>query len=119
AVWLTTLYSYIVVYTGAYTRHTDSGGGCTGFPFCNGQVVPEFLERATTVAFTHRTAAYILFVVILVLALYTRRVYGHIRAISSGAGWALVLVIMQVLSGGLMMVLMGSGAYVLGTLLHT
>lgn len=119
AVWLTTLYSYIVVYTGAYTSHTDSGGGCSGFPFCNGQAIPSTLEGATAVAFTHRTAAYLLFFVILILALYTRRAYAGNRAITAGAGWALVLVFAQVMSGALLMALMGTGSYVAGTLLHT
>jgi len=119
AVWLTTLYSYVVVYTGAYTSHTDSGGGCAGFPLCNGQAVPSALEGATAVAFTHRTAAYLLFAVVLVLALYTWRAYASRRDIRNGAMWALVLVIAQVLSGGLLMALMGTDSYILGTLLHT
>ncbi|TLS53366.1 heme A synthase [Paenibacillus antri] len=119
AVWLTTLYSYVVVYTGAYTSHTDSGGGCAGFPLCNGQVVPSALEGATAVAFVHRTAAYLLFAVVLALALYTWRTYASRRDISNGAMWSLVLVVAQVLSGGLLMALSGTNSYVLGTLLHT
>jgi len=119
AVWLTTVYSYIVVYTGAYTSHTDSGGGCAGFPLCNGQIVPDALEGATAVAFTHRTAAYILFAAVLLLALYTRRAYATHRDIYGGARWALVLVAAQVLSGALLMALMGTGSYVIATLLHT
>ncbi|HZG77233.1 MAG TPA: COX15/CtaA family protein [Paenibacillus sp.] len=119
AVWGTTLYSYIVVYTGAYTSHTDSGGGCAGFPLCNGQFVPDALEGATAVAFTHRTAAYVLFALVLVLALYTWRAYASRRELASGAMWSLVLVVLQLLSGGLLMALMGTDSYVLGTLLHT
>jgi cytochrome c oxidase assembly protein subunit 15 len=119
AVWLTTIYSYLVVYTGAYTSHTDSGGGCAGFPFCNGQLVPDALEGATAVAFAHRTAAYALFTFVLILALYARRVYASNADIYHGARWALVLVSAQVLSGGLLMALMGTGSYVIATLLHT
>ncbi|HZG57575.1 COX15/CtaA family protein [Paenibacillus sp.] len=119
AVWLTTLYAYLVVYTGAYTSHTDSGGGCAGFPLCNGALVPSALEGATAVAFTHRTAAYLLLAVVLLLALATRRAYAEYRELAGGAAWALVLVTAQVLSGGLLMALMGTGSYVIGTLLHT
>lgn len=119
AVWLTTLYSYIVVYTGAYTSHTDSGGGCVGFPLCNGQLVPDALEGATAVAFTHRTAAYALFAIVLLLAIYAYRSYAAHRDIYNAARWSLVLVTGQVLSGALLMVLMGTGTYVLATLLHT
>ena len=119
SVWLTTLYSYVVVYTGAYTSHTDSGGGCSGFPLCNGQVIPSDLSGAIGVAFTHRTAAFLLFLAVLALAIYGRRVFADHGYIRSGTGWALVLVAAQVLSGGLLMLLMGSDIYVLGTLLHT
>lgn len=118
-VWLTTAYAYIVVYTGAYTSHTDSGGGCAGFPLCNGEILPSALEGATAIAFTHRTAAYVLFVVVLLLALLTRRSYGDNRDIAAGAMWALILVAGQVLSGALLMLLAGTDSYVLGTLLHT
>ncbi|MCI3919998.1 COX15/CtaA family protein [Paenibacillus sp. TRM 82003] len=118
-VWLTTLYSYLVVYTGAYTSHTDSGGGCSGFPLCNGQVVPDVLEGATAVSYMHRTAAYALFFIVLVLAIYASRVYKTHRDIYNGARWSLVLVTAQVLSGALLMALMGTGSYVLATLLHT
>ena len=119
SVWLATVYSYIVVYTGAYTSHTDSGGGCAGFPLCNGQVVPAALEGTTAVAFMHRTAAFLLFAVVLALAIYTWRKYGNIPRFSAAAAWSLLLVVLQVASGALMMVLMGTDSYVLGTLLHT
>lgn len=39
--WIATGYTYIVVYIGAYVSHTDSAGGCSGWPLCNGQLVPE------------------------------------------------------------------------------
>lgn len=119
AVLLTTLYAYIVVYTGAYVSHTDSGGGCLGFPLCNGSVVPAGLEGATAIAFTHRAAAYALFTVILVLAIYTNRVYGAYQELAKSARWSLALIVAQVLSGALMMALVASDYYVFGTLLHT
>lgn len=118
-VWLTTIYSYIVVYTGAYTSHTDSGGGCSGFPLCNGAVVPADLSGAVLVAYIHRMAAYLLFALVLIMAIYARRKYSDHPYIYKGSTWALVLVTAQVLSGGLMMVLMGTGSYIFGTLLHS
>src|SRR5690606_32764831 len=39
-VWFTTIYSYAVVYLGAFVRHTDSSGGCEGWPLCNNAVIP-------------------------------------------------------------------------------
>lgn len=37
----TAFYSYVVVYIGAFVSHTDSRGGCSGWPLCNGEWVPE------------------------------------------------------------------------------
>lgn len=51
-----TVYAYAAVYLGAYVRHTDSQGGCLGWPLCNGEWIPE-LSGATAVAFAHRLAA--------------------------------------------------------------
>ncbi|WP_199620542.1 COX15/CtaA family protein [Paenibacillus alkalitolerans] len=118
AVWITAAYAYVVVYTGAYVSHTDSGGGCLGFPLCNGQLIPA-LEGATAVAYAHRTAAYALFFIVLVLALYARNRLSSHLTIFNGARWTLVLVTGQILSGALLIALMGSDWYVFATLLHT
>ncbi|EJW14978.1 cytochrome oxidase assembly protein [Paenibacillus alvei DSM 29] len=40
-VWFTLLYTYIVIYVGAFVRHTDSSGACMGWPLCNGEWIPE------------------------------------------------------------------------------
>jgi len=117
-VWLTTLYCYAVVYTGAYTSHTESGTGCVGFPLCNGELVPATLSGATGIAFTHRTAAYLLFAVVLAVALFARRAYADRRDVAGGATWSLLLVTAQVASGAALMALIGSENYVFGTLLH-
>lgn len=95
------IYCYVVVYLGAFIRHTDSGGGCAGWPLCNGEVVPE-ISGATGAVFIHRVAA-------LLLAISLAGLFIHIRKVSySGAGltkqaaWILGLVITQVLSGALL-----------------
>jgi cytochrome c oxidase assembly protein subunit 15 len=118
-VWLTTIYAYFVVYTGALVSHTDSGGGCLGFPLCNGEWIPSSLQDATAIAFTHRTAAYLLVFSVLIVALVARKFYKHNSEIYSGAKWSFILVIGQVCSGALMMILMGTDGYIFGTLLHT
>lgn len=119
AVWLTTLYTYIVVYTGAYTSHTESGGGCAGFPLCNGQLVPSPLQGPTSVAYMHRMAAFALFVIIVLLTVHVYRKYRDHREVFNGARWALALVAAQVLSGALMMLWAGTDNYLFGTLMHT
>lgn len=49
-VWGTTIYSYIVVYIGAFVSHTDSREGCSGWPLCNGQVIPDDLSGGVGIA---------------------------------------------------------------------
>ena len=92
------VYCYVVVYLGAYIRHTTSGGGCLGWPLCNGQFVPE-ISGATGFVFIHRVAGLILFFVLLGLLLHTRRVAGAANPVSRSAAWVLILVICQIFSG--------------------
>jgi cytochrome c oxidase assembly protein subunit 15 len=86
-----TLYMLGVVYLGAYVRHADLSLACVDWPLCNGQVVPP-LDGVTGVVFAHRLAA-LGAVVLLAIVAYRER--------SSAASWALVLVLLQALSGAL------------------
>ncbi|MBB6730746.1 COX15/CtaA family protein [Cohnella zeiphila] len=113
------VYCYGVVYLGAYVRHTDSSGGCIGWPLCNGEVVPD-LSGATGIVFAHRVAAALLFVFMLVLALYVNRRASGRRELSKMAFSSFVLVAAQVLSGWLVTeTLDNEDAYVFTSLLHT
>jgi cytochrome c oxidase assembly protein subunit 15 len=113
------VYCYGVVYLGAYVRHTDSSGGCIGWPLCNGKVVPE-LSGATGIVFTHRVAAALLFVFMLLLALYVKRRSSGRKELSGMAFLSFVLVAAQVLSGWLVTeTLDNEDAYVFTSLLHT
>lgn len=64
--WFATVYTYIVVYIGAYVSHTDSAGGCSGWPLCNGEFIPE-LSGGVGIAFFHRMAAALLFLLMALL----------------------------------------------------
>ncbi|RKP56314.1 heme A synthase [Cohnella endophytica] len=113
------VYCYGVVYLGAYIRHTSSGGACEGWPLCNGEVVPE-LSGSTAIAFAHRIAALLLLVLVAFLVSYVRRTAGKGSELTSIANKALVLVCMQVLSGGLLsLTLSNEDVYVFTGLLHT
>ncbi|MBB3111734.1 cytochrome c oxidase assembly protein subunit 15 [Paenibacillus phyllosphaerae] len=105
-VWATAIYSYIVVYTGAFVSHTDSAGACAGFPLCNGEIVPE-LTGSVGIAFFHRLAGYLLVVLIAVLCYYLFRYYGHIREFRILGYLSITLILFQVLSGASLMVTMG------------
>ncbi|WP_010271226.1 COX15/CtaA family protein [Paenibacillus senegalensis] len=116
-IWLTTVYCLVVVYLGAYIRHTKSWGGCSGWPLCNGQVIPE-LSGATGVVFLHRTAALIFFIVLLCLYLIVRRQSELPGEFRQWTGWAFVLVILQVLSGALVTFTIASEWIITTGLLH-
>ncbi|WP_187274316.1 heme A synthase [Paenibacillus sp. N3.4] len=117
-VWGTTIYSYVVVYLGAFVRHTVSSGGCSGWPLCNGEVIPE-LSGATGIVFTHRVAALLLFICILFLYVQARRHYQASDKLLFGSKWALILVLLQVFSGAVVTWSMGNEvAYLFTAMIH-
>ncbi|GIP31168.1 heme A synthase [Paenibacillus sp. J2TS4] len=116
-IWFTTVYCYVVVYLGAFVRHTKSWGGCMGWPLCNGQVIPE-LSGATGIVFLHRVAALLLFVAIaLMLYMLRKRQYPH--EIVKAGYWAISLVILQIFSGAYVTFTITSEWHLLSGLIHT
>lgn len=96
--WITAIYAYIVVYIGAYVSHTDSQGGCSGWPLCNGEWIPE-LSGGVGIVFMHRLAAALLFMLTAILghlAFWKYRELPELRALGVAA---VLLCLMQVLSG--------------------
>ncbi|MWC29549.1 heme A synthase [Paenibacillus sp. MMS18-CY102] len=114
----TAIYSYCVVYLGAFIRHTDSSGGCIGWPLCNDEIVPK-LEGATLPVFIHRIAAVILFIIVLYLFLAIRRIGAGGQALRVSSAWTLGLVIAQIGSGAwLTLTLTNEDWFVFTSLLH-
>ncbi|CAI6083317.1 Heme A synthase [Paenibacillus sp. JJ-100] len=101
-VWFSTVYTYLVVYTGAFVSHTDSAGGCSGFPLCNGQIIPE-LSGGVGVAFAHRVAAASLVIVIAILGHYAYRKHPDNRELRALGVVSVVLILLQVVIGMFMM----------------
>lgn len=114
----TSVYSLIVIYLGAYIRHTDSSGGCgTDWPLCNGAIVPD-LEGATLIAFVHRVAAALFLVMAILLHAYIRRGESD-RDTVKISSWVLGLTWGQVLSGALVAWTVGNEELLIFTsLLH-
>jgi cytochrome c oxidase assembly protein subunit 15 len=115
-VWLTFAYSYAVVYVGAFVRHTNSSGGCTGWPTCNGAWIPE-LTGATEIVFIHRLAALVLFILIAIIAFSAKRSNMNVR-VRSVSLWSFYLVLLQVLSGASVTYSLGTDWYLTAGLVH-
>jgi heme a synthase len=99
-VWAVTGYSYAVVYLGAYVRHSDADQACTGWPLCNGAVIPRFHDKVGAV-FIHRTAAALLVFAILGLFVWSWRMRASRPDLLLGSAFALLFVMLQALSGAL------------------
>jgi len=113
------VYCYVVIYLGAYIRHTSSGGACEGWPLCNGDVVPE-LSGSVGIAFAHRIAALLMLIIVFVLLGFVRRTTGKGSELGSIAGKAAFLVVLQVFSGGLLsLTLDNENVYIFTGLIHT
>ncbi|EXX87743.1 cytochrome Caa3 oxidase [Paenibacillus darwinianus] len=115
---LTLVYSIVVIYLGAYIRHTDSGGGCLGWPLCNGEVIPA-MDGATGIVFVHRVAAAIMLLLVIGMNLHIRRGGRAAQGIARSGLWALVLVVTQIASGALLTATFGNeNVYIFANLLH-
>jgi len=115
-VWFTWVYCYVVVYVGAFVRHTNSSGGCEGWPLCNGELVPE-ITGAQGIVFIHRIAALILFIFIALIA-YSARGNNEGERSRIVALWTLYLVLLQVLSGAFVTYSIGTGWYLTAGMTH-
>ncbi|RIX53043.1 heme A synthase [Paenibacillus nanensis] len=117
ALW-TAIYCYVVIYLGAFIRHTDSAGGCEGWPLCNGQVVPE-LEGATGAVFIHRVAALLLAIAVVGLYVHIKKVSPREAGLANAARWVVILIVAQVLSGALLTETVGDESiFIFTSLLH-
>ena len=95
------IYSYLVIYTGALVRHTKSSLVCRDWPLCNNDspALPSNLYE--WVQMGHRAAAGVIFIWIAYVAYLAIKKYRHQKVIYWGWMSAFTLVSLQVLSGAL------------------
>ncbi|MBE3558266.1 MAG: heme A synthase [Ktedonobacteraceae bacterium] len=99
SLWGLTIYTYLVVYTGAYVQHTGAVGGCGyQFPGCGSTYLPSFTQLAG-IQVLHRYAAGLLWVWTLLLLIVVLRRYRTQRVLVAGLWWSLALVTLQAISG--------------------
>lgn len=93
------IYSYVVVYTGALVRHTNSELSCLDWPFCNNSIITLPKTFNEWVQMGHRLAAALIFVWILYITIHVIKQYSNQRVFYWGWIFALMLVSFQVLTG--------------------
>ncbi|HEU4793410.1 MAG TPA: heme A synthase [Nitrolancea sp.] len=98
-VWGTILYTYVLVYLGAYVRHANASMACMGWPLCNGSILPE-MTGPIAVVFVHRLAALAGVLLIAGLLVRTYRTRVERPDLYKGSIAAMFFIILQVFSGG-------------------
>jgi heme a synthase len=94
------VYTYIVVYTGAYVRHRGVELACSTWPLCNGQIVPN-LTSEQGIVFIHRFAALLLAAGAVWLFFWARRLRAGRPDLYWGSVAVLIGVLVQALEGAL------------------
>ncbi len=95
-----TLYSYIVVYTGALVRHTESSLVCLDWPFCNNEqpfAMPD--NMYVWVQMSHRLAVLLIFVWITYITIHAIKNYKDQRVIYWGWIISFIIVVLQITAG--------------------
>lgn len=97
------IYTLMVVYTGALVRHTDSNLVCGDWPFCTNSEPLNFAGYSfgQWIQMGHRLAAGILFVWTIVLTIKILKNYKESKVMTNGWLITLVLITLQVTFGAL------------------
>lgn len=100
-VWGSLILAYAVVYTGAYVRHTGAMAACPDWPLCGGALIPQ-LSGLVGIHFTHRLGALLALLAIVILWRVAAQEKHRRPDVYAGSLAALVTIILQVLTGGIM-----------------
>lgn len=101
-----TLYSYVVVYSGALVRHTDASLVCPDWPLCrNDQPLAIPFNLYEWVQMGHRFAVLLFVIWIAYITIYVVKNYKQQRVIYWGWVTAAIIVVLQVLAGMLVVLL--------------
>lgn len=98
---------------GALVSKTGSGMGCgRHWPGCNGQLIPDEITAEVLIEFSHRLVTGTVGILILVLAIWAWRKFGHVRETKFLAFMAVFFLVLQALIGAAQ-VLWGQGDFIL------
>ncbi len=94
------IYCYVVVYTGALVRHMEASLACPSWPICSKtRIIPVQLHE--WVQMGHRLAAAIMIIWISIATIRAVKYYKHQRVVYWGWIISLVLVLLQMITGTL------------------
>lgn len=103
----------LILLGGALVTKTESGMGCgRSWPSCNGELIPEKITAEVLIEFSHRLVTGAVGILIVVLAVWAWRKYGHIRETKFLAVMAVFFLVLQALIGAAQ-VLWGQGDFIL------
>jgi heme a synthase len=98
------IYSYLVIYTGALVRHTKSSLVCLDWPLCKNDNPALPSNMWEWVQMGHRAAAGLIFIWIAYVLLIVIRNYKHQKVIYWGWIIAFILVSLQVIAGAFIII---------------
>ncbi|SDW56101.1 cytochrome c oxidase assembly protein subunit 15 [Marininema mesophilum] len=114
-IWGLAVYTYFVVYTGAFVRHMGASLACSEWPLCGGAWLPD-MTTPQGIQLMHRFFAGLLFFMVLWLLIAIYKRYPKRGDLKRGAWIAFLLVLAQVFTGGLIVL---TQLELLIALLHT
>lgn len=94
-----TVYSYIVIYTGALVRHTESSLACADWPLCRNDQFELPSNLNEWVQMGHRTAAALIVIWLVYIAFHVLRNYRDQKVLVWSWSIAMVLVLAQATTG--------------------
>lgn len=115
-IWSIAIYTYVVIYLGAYVLHTNSALACTTWPLCTpGRLLPPNVEPVV-VNMTHRVAAFVLVLLVVALFFWARRMRRARPDIYVASVFALILILAQAAEGAIVVF---TRAYVWSEVMHS
>ncbi len=98
--WGVLFYTIAVIIWGAYVRATGSGDGCgQHWPTCQGTIIPQPEQVKTIIEFTHRLMSGLDFLLVLVMLIWSFRIYPKGHLVRLGASLAMAFMVVETLAG--------------------